>query len=85
MFDTYTISMTADQVDAIVIDRLLSNLESLRAEVELLKSKESLKKYQIEDMTDHLFYIKAIENLLSYYMIREDYEEKVGRPMPRPV
>ena len=72
---TYTIEMTYDQVDAIVIKELTTLLQGFKNDRKQRKNDEGMaifdtdKKKDLKKMKEH---IKAVELILSYYGVKKD-------------
>ena len=71
----YTIQMTYDQVDAIIIKELTTTLQGLKDDREQRKNDEGMaifdtdKKIDLYKLKEH---INAVELILEYYGVKED-------------
>jgi transcription initiation factor IIE alpha subunit len=71
----YTIQMTYDQVDAIIIQELTTILQGLKDDRKKRKNDEGMaifdidKKIDLKKLKEH---IKSVELILKYYGVKED-------------
>jgi len=56
----------------------LETYRSICDDIGYLKEKESLRQYQIEDLSDFTRNRDAIKIVLQYFMTHEEFEEEVG-------
>ena len=71
-----------DLVDRITVQNLIDALILNREMSEELMEKESLENFEAIDLADQLKLIKNIEAVLAYYIVAEDYENRVGKKFP---
>jgi hypothetical protein len=71
--------------DIVVVDTLIEDLNILREFVAKLEALEELKPYQEQDLDYDRSLIESLQNVLTYYIPYQAYEERVGVPHPRPL
>jgi hypothetical protein len=71
--------------DNFVVDTLIEDLNILYDSVAKLEALEELKPYQEQDLDADRFFIESLQNVLTYYIPYQAYEERVGVPHPRPL
>ena len=75
-----TFEMEEEQLDAIIVDRLKSDLMGLRAEVaNMVRHIDTMKSHHAEDLQTNLMMIGAIEQMLKYYMVASEAEAFITR------
>ena len=71
--------------DNFVVDTLIEDLNILYDSVAKLEALEELKPYQEQDLDYDRSLIESLQNVLTYYIPYQAYEERVGVPHPRPL
>jgi hypothetical protein len=71
--------------DMFHVETLIRDLNYLRVDVARLEALKELKPYQEQDLDANKFFIESLQNVLTYYIPYQAYEERVGIPHPRPL
>ena len=69
-----TFTLSHDQLDEIVVDYLKDTYISLMQSIRALKGEETLEQYRIQDLIDHMQYAVALKHTLSYFMVKQDFD-----------
>lgn len=69
-----TFTLSHDQLDEIVVDYLKDTYIGLMQSIRDLKGKETLEQYRIQDLIDHMQYAVALKHTLSYFMVKQDFD-----------
>ena len=82
------VPISEEFLDKVLVDTLIEDLNMIREGATRLEALEYLKKiapYQQEDLDYDRVLIKSIQDVLTYYLPHDEYEEKVGVPHPFPL
>ena len=82
------VPISEEFLDKVLVDTLIEDLNMIREGATRLKDLEYLKQiapYQQEDLDYDRVLIKSIQDVLTYYLPHDEYEEKVGVPHPFPL
>ena len=82
------VPISEEFLDKVLVDTLIEDLNMIREGATRLKALEYLKEiaaYQQEDLDYDRVLIKSIQDVLTYYLPHDEYEEKVGVPHPFPL
>jgi len=82
------VPISEEFLDEYVVDTLIEDLNMIRQGVARLEGLEYLKEiatFQQQDLDYDRVLIKSIQDVLTYYIPHDDYEEKVGVPHPFPL
>ena len=69
-----TFTLSYDLLDEIVADHLKDTYISLMQSIRDLKGEETLEQYRIQDLIDHMQYAVALKHTLSYFMVKQDFD-----------
>ena len=69
-----TFTLSHDQLDEIVVDYLKDTYIGLMQSIRDLKGEETLEQYRIQDLIDHMQYAVALKHTLSYFMVKQDFD-----------
>lgn len=75
-------------LDKVLVDTLIEDLNMIRrgaTRLEALEYRKEIAPYQQEDLDYDRVLIKSIQDVLTYYLPHDEYEEKVGVPHPFPL
>jgi hypothetical protein len=67
------------------VNTMIQDLNNLRKDAARLEALKELKPYQEQDLDANKFFIESLQNVLTYYIPYQAYEERVGVPHPRPL
>lgn len=70
-----SVTLTHDQLDQIVVDRLKDSYSTLLSAISVLKSKDSLQQYEIKDLEAHRRDLRATRRVLRYFMVAKEFED----------
>ena len=82
------VPISEEFLDKVLVDTLIEDLNMIREGATRLETLEYLKEiaaYQQEDLDYDRVLIKSIQDVLTYYLPHDEYEEKVGVPHPFPL
>lgn len=64
---TFTVEISENTADALVVDILTNSLKYLRQDIDRLASKAELLKFESEDLTDFQELEQAFQRVVKYY------------------